>query len=151
MGRSAELAEIRRGLAPSILDGGLINPITVTRLSGNTWQVETGERRTLAYAFLCVIGREGFDSIPARVVDGANSGRRQLDENDQRRELSAIHRARMAWGMRYRLSNLRLDWSRAAAGQGTLNALLAVPARGELVEWQVVAESGGCRPGACRS
>ena len=146
-GAVGELAEIRRGLAPSILDGGLINPITVTRLSDNTWQVETGERRTLAYAFLCVIGREGFDSIPARVVDGANSGRRQLDENDQRRELSAIHRARMAWGMRYRLSNLRLDWSRAAAGQATLNALLAVPARGELVEWQVVAEKLGMSAG----
>ncbi len=148
----SELAEIRCGLAPSILDGGLINPITVTRLSGTgssnaTWQVETGERRTLAYAFLCVIGHAGFDSIPARVVDGANTGRRQLDENDQRRELSAIHRARMAWGMRYRLSNLRLDWARAAAGHGTLNVLLATPARGDLVEWQMVAERLGMSAG----
>lgn len=148
-GAWAELDDIRQTLARSIRDTGLINPITVLDLKNGTYQIETGERRTLAYSLLAAAGQSDFDAIPARIVDtdGKQLSRRQLDENDQRKDLTAVHRARVVWGVRYRLSNLTLDWGRFA-GKSNLNALLEKPERGALLcEWQTVAAEMSMTPG----
>src|SRR5262249_5194080 len=80
--------------AASIKRDGLTNPITVVT-HGATYQIETGERRWLAYQLL----RWRFDTekdwlkIPAREVDSFNIWR-QASENNARADLSGIARAR---------------------------------------------------------
>lgn len=89
-------------LAVSIRRDGLVNPITVMRLNSQDYQIETGERRWLAYHMLYTYfnGHHGkpnesdkWKTIPAMVVDEINVWR-QASENAARADLNAIGRAR---------------------------------------------------------
>jgi len=83
-------------LAASIRRDGLTNPISVAE-KGRYYEIETGERRWLAYHLLnWRIGEfddEKYDRIPCRVVDGVNIWR-QASENNARADLNAIGKAR---------------------------------------------------------
>lgn len=80
-------------LAASIRHEGLTNPITVTR-KGSDYQLETGERRWLAFHLLYALTQEEqWSRMPARIVD-ESSVWRQASENNVRNDLNAIGRAR---------------------------------------------------------
>lgn len=80
-------------LASSIRQVGLTNPITVAR-HGNGYQLETGERRWLAFHLLNLhYPDEGWEMIPAIHVPEANVWR-QASENNARANLNAIGKAR---------------------------------------------------------
>ncbi|MGB7337920.1 MAG: ParB/RepB/Spo0J family partition protein [Phototrophicaceae bacterium] len=80
-------------LAASIRRDGLINPISIAQ-KGRLWEIETGERRWLAYHLLNwrLRGNE-WQKIPARQVDGISIWR-QATENNARADLNAIGKAR---------------------------------------------------------
>lgn len=83
-------------LAASIHLHGLANPITVTLQDDDTYMIETGERRFLAYNLLHNLPDfvEGiWDHIPARVVE-AHDLWRQAAENGARQDLNAVSMAR---------------------------------------------------------
>jgi hypothetical protein len=83
-------------LAVSIRRDNLANPITVQRISGTRYQIETGERRWLAFHLLNAYfegERDRWGTIPAIVVDQFNVWR-QASENSARSDLNAIGRAR---------------------------------------------------------
>lgn len=83
-------------LAASIRHHGLANPITVVAGENNTFWVETGERRFLAYNLLQSLPGvvEGdWSTIPARMVE-SKSVWRQAAENGARQDLNAISLAR---------------------------------------------------------
>lgn len=80
-------------VAGSIKRDGLTNPITLTK-HGDQYEIETGERRWLAYHLLNLIyAEDGWDVIPARVMDGFSVWR-QATENTARDDLNAIAKAR---------------------------------------------------------
>lgn len=81
-------------LAANIHRNGLMNPITVGR-TPPTYQLETGERRWLAYHILHISFEDDkqWEKIPAHVVDKTNVWR-QASENNARANLNAIGRAR---------------------------------------------------------
>ncbi len=88
-------------LAASIRRDGLTNPITIAHVGVN-FQLETGERRWLAYHLLHAFydGTEGrpderhrWGKIPARVVENASVWR-MANENNVRADLNAIGKAR---------------------------------------------------------
>ena len=80
-------------LAASIKRDGLINPISIAQ-NGRLWEIETGERRWLAYQILnWRIGGDDWQKIPARQVDGVSIWR-QSTENNTRADLNAIAKAR---------------------------------------------------------
>jgi hypothetical protein len=90
------------GLAVSIRRDGLANPVTIQRVGPNHYQLETGERRWLAYHILYGYfngdggkpqERDRWEGIPAIVVDDFNVWR-QASENTARADLNAIGRAR---------------------------------------------------------
>lgn len=80
-------------LATSIKRDGLINPISIAQ-NGRLWEIETGERRWLAYQLLNwrITGND-WQKIPARQVDGISIWR-QSTENNTRADLNAIAKAR---------------------------------------------------------
>lgn len=81
-------------LATSIRNDGLTNPITVVQKGLNEFQLETGERRWLAYQLLdWHTGDDEFSKISARIVDSLNIWR-QAAENNARANLNAISKAR---------------------------------------------------------
>ncbi|MFZ4827601.1 MAG: ParB N-terminal domain-containing protein [Phototrophicaceae bacterium] len=87
-------------LAVSIWHQGLTNPITIAQKEGDSYSIETGERRWLAFHLLnalgivsAVDGRDRFEQIPARTVEQVNVWR-QAAENGARDNLNAIGRAR---------------------------------------------------------
>ncbi|MGJ3238074.1 MAG: ParB/RepB/Spo0J family partition protein [Anaerolineae bacterium] len=80
-------------LAASINRDGLINPISIAQ-NGRLWEIETGERRWLAYQLLnWRMGGDTWLKIPARQVDGVDIWR-QATENNARADLNAIAKAR---------------------------------------------------------
>lgn len=80
-------------LAVSIYKEGLTNPVTVAP-AGLKYQLETGERRWLAYHLLFLHTKDSkFAKIAARTVDGVNLWR-QAAENNARANLNAIGKAR---------------------------------------------------------
>lgn len=79
-------------LAATIRRDGLLNPISVFK-DADGYQIETGERRWLAYHLLDHYGFAGYDKIPARVFPEF-SAFRQAAENNQRDDLNAIGKAR---------------------------------------------------------
>lgn len=84
-------------LAASIRLHGLANPVTVVTLPNGLYQLETGERRLLAFNLLHMLPQhveeQEFDSIPARIVDEKDLWR-QAAENGARQDLNAISIAR---------------------------------------------------------
>ncbi len=82
-------------MAANIRSHGLTNPITVFN-QGNSYRLETGERRWLAYHVLNTYfedEQEKWGRIPARVVE-TFSVWRQASENNARANLNAISKAR---------------------------------------------------------
>ena len=81
-------------LAISIQQHGLANPITVAK-QGRVYQLETGERRWLAYHLLHIYfpDEEEWGRVPAYTVDSLSVWR-QASENNARTDLNAIGRAR---------------------------------------------------------
>ena len=89
-------------LAASIRRDGLSNPISLVRLSDH-YEIETGERRWLAYQLLYWKFGDGdrrangsivnWSRIPARIVNQVDVWR-QASENNARDNLNAISRAR---------------------------------------------------------
>ena len=89
-------------LAASIRRDGLSNPISLVR-SGDHYEIETGERRWLAYQLLYWKFGDGdrrqdgslvnWSRIPARIVNQVDVWR-QASENNARDNLNAISRAR---------------------------------------------------------
>lgn len=82
-------------LAASIFRDGLVNPISIAQ-NGRLYEIETGERRWLAYHLLnWRFGHESdeWQKIPARQVEGVSIWR-QADENNARADLNAIEKAR---------------------------------------------------------
>ncbi len=80
-------------LAASIRRDGLINPISIAQ-KDLLWEIETGERRWLAYHLLnWRIAGDEWEKIPARQVDGVSIWR-QATENNARADLNAIGKAR---------------------------------------------------------
>ena len=78
--------ESLRELASSIREIGIIQPITVRKLNGDTYQLITGERRYKA------AGLAGLASIPAyvRTAEDQNMLEMALVENIQREDLDSI-------------------------------------------------------------
>jgi hypothetical protein len=82
-------------LAASIRRDGLTNPISIAQ-KGTLHEIETGERRWLAYHLLnwCFGAvEEDWSRIPARVVEQISIWR-QASENNARADLNAIGKAR---------------------------------------------------------
>lgn len=83
-------------LAASIRREGLTNPISISR-TGKNHIIETGERRWLAYHLLNLHfaseADEDWSKIPARLVS-ERSVWRQASENNARKNLNAVARAR---------------------------------------------------------
>lgn len=81
-------------LAASIKRDGLINPVSIAK-DGLLWQIETGERRWLAYHLLNwhEVSSEDWRKIPARQVANIDIWR-QATENNARADLNAIATAR---------------------------------------------------------
>ena len=81
------------GLAISIRQNGLTNPISVAR-ADRVFLLETGERRWLAYQLLHqYFPDEEWSHIPAHLVEYVDVWR-QAGENSARRDLNAVGRAR---------------------------------------------------------
>jgi ParB family chromosome partitioning protein len=78
--------ESLRELASSIREIGIIQPITVRKINGGSYQLITGERRYKAAIMA------GLDSIPAyvRVAEDQNMLEMALVENIQREDLDSI-------------------------------------------------------------
>lgn len=78
--------ESLRELASSIREIGIIQPITVRKINGGSYQMITGERRYKAAIMA------GLDSIPAyvRVAEDQNMLEMALVENIQREDLDSI-------------------------------------------------------------
>ena len=83
--------EALAGLAASIKEHGVICPILVKVTAGGTYRVVAGERRLRASRLI------GLETIPAIIdsedADENNTLAKQLVENLQREDLSAIERA----------------------------------------------------------
>lgn len=80
-------------LAGDIRAHGLTNPISVYRGDGG-YNIETGERRWLAYHLLWIIDQSSdWSKVPARTMDSFSVWR-QAGENSVRSELNAISKAR---------------------------------------------------------
>jgi len=81
-------------LAESIHRDGLSNPISVAKLDNDTYVIETGERRWLAYNLLDMFFEDkDYSKIPARLVEDISIWR-QAAENNARDNLNAVSRAR---------------------------------------------------------
>jgi hypothetical protein len=98
--RPSDIGPIERSLvelielATSIRNDGLTNPITVVQIAPRQYQLETGERRWLAYHLLFLHTQdEAYGKISARIVEQKNIWR-QAAENNARANLNAISKAR---------------------------------------------------------
>lgn len=80
-------------LAATIHHDGLTNPITVIRQPDGFFQLETGERRWLAYHLLRELDGDDWGKIPAREMKEFDVWR-QASENNARSDLNAIAKAR---------------------------------------------------------
>lgn len=79
-------------LAASIYRDGLTNPITIVR-NGERFNLETGERRWMAFHLLRMLRFDSYEAIPCRVVDTFDVWR-QAAENNTRQNLNAVQKAR---------------------------------------------------------
>jgi hypothetical protein len=76
-------------LAASIRRDGLTNPITVINLGNKRYQLETGERRWLAYHLLYqMLPDAKWRHIPARVMSELDVWRQAAEEQCARRSVS---------------------------------------------------------------
>ena len=92
-----QLAELD-GLAQSISDDGLMNPIRVIAEGDERYHIEEGERRWWAHHILVQQGKEQFQAIRAFVVEPSTVStgllRRRVAENVLRSDFTAMELAR---------------------------------------------------------
>lgn len=116
-----DLDELGR-LADSIAQHGLINPISVRRVPGNTpvpegvnYLIVTGERRYWAHVLLALAERkiqEGLetrspDTIKATIApEGVSIRAHQIVENVMREDIDAVEKAQGFQALRYELSGI---------------------------------------------
>jgi len=116
-----DLDELGR-LADSIAQHGLINPISVRRVPGNTtvpegvnYYIVTGERRYWAHVLLSLANRkiqEGLetrepDTIKATIApEGVSIRAHQIVENVMREDIDAVEKAQGFLALRYELSGI---------------------------------------------
>ena len=116
-----DLDELKR-LADSIAQHGLINPISVRRVPGNTpvpegvnYLIVTGERRYWAHVLLALAERkiqEGLetrspDTIKATIApEGVSIRAHQIVENVMREDIDAVEKAQGFLALRYELSGI---------------------------------------------
>ena len=116
-----DLDELGR-LADSIAQHGLINPISVRRVPGNTpapagvhYLIVTGERRYWAHVLLALADRkiqEGLetrspDTIKATIApEGVSIRAHQIVENVMREDIDAVEKAQGFLALRYELSGI---------------------------------------------
>jgi len=116
-----DLDELGR-LADSIAQHGLINPISVRRVPGNTpvpegvnYLIVTGERRYWAHVLLALAERkiqEGLetrspDTIKATIApEGVSIRAHQIVENVMREDIDAVEKAQGFQALRYELSGV---------------------------------------------
>ncbi len=116
-----DLEELQR-LADSIAQHGLINPISVRRVPGNTpvpagvnYLIVTGERRYWAHVLLALAGRsiqEGLETrspetIKATIAaEGVSIRAHQIVENVMREDIDAVEKAQGFLALRYELSGI---------------------------------------------
>lgn len=116
-----DLDELKR-LADSIAQHGLINPISVRRVPGNTpgpagvnYLIITGERRYWAHVLLAAAERqiqEGLETrspetIKATIApEGVSIRAHQIVENVMREDIDAVEKAQGFLALRYELSGI---------------------------------------------
>jgi len=116
-----DLDELKR-LADSIAQHGLINPISVRRVPGNTsvpvgvnYLIVTGERRYWAHVLLAAAERqiqEGLetrspDTIKATIApEGVSIRAHQIVENVMREDIDAVEKAQGFLALRHELSGI---------------------------------------------
>ena len=103
-------------LAEDIFHRGLIQLPTVVMLPDGTYQIESGERRTLAVALLAACGRPRYAALPAiQVPADLDHLGRQIAENHRRKNFTAIQYAQALVSLRMvRSGRLPPDWGARA-------------------------------------
>ncbi len=140
-----DLDELGR-LADSIAQHGLINPISVRRVPGNTpvpegvnYLIVTGERRYWAHVLLVLADRkiqEGLetrnpDTIKATIApEGVSIRAHQIVENVMREDIDAVEKAQGFLALRHELSGID------EAAEGGVNH--GSPPGSSLVAWKQV-------------
>lgn len=107
-----------RELAASIEENGLLQPITVRKISGNYYELIAGERRTHAFKFLA------FDFIPAIIEDftAEQSAVLSLIENLQRKDLNYFEEAE---GIQKLMDELGLSQQQISSRLGKAQSTIA--------------------------
>lgn len=107
-----------RELSESIIEVGLIQPITLREVENGTYQIIAGERRYRA----CQLA--GLDSIPAyvRTVDDEQVVSMALVENIQREDLNAIE---IALGYQHLMDDYQLTQEKVSERVGKKRATVA--------------------------
>ena len=116
-----DLEELKR-LADSIAQHGLINPISVRRVPGNTpvpegvnYYIITGERRYWAHVLLAAAERkiqEGLETRSPETIkvtiapEGVSIRAHQIVENVMREDIDAVEKAQGFLALRYELSGI---------------------------------------------
>lgn len=116
-----DLEELKR-LADSIAQHGLINPISVRRVPGNTpvpegvnYYIITGERRYWAHVLLAAAERqiqEGLETRSPETIkvtiapEGVSIRAHQIVENVMREDIDAVEKAQGFLALRYELSGM---------------------------------------------
>lgn len=136
--------ESLRGLAESIRQHGLLNPITVRPLHHlNMFQIVTGERRWAAAKLA------GLTHIPCivKAIDAEEAFIEQLTENLQREELAPIDKARGLKTLKERTGASNRELARMLGlSERTIRTLLGLLELPEEIGEQVVSSPG--RPAA---
>jgi ParB-like chromosome segregation protein Spo0J len=132
----AERLQRVQELAASIIQLGLIHPINVIPQADGTYLLETGERRALAMAWLVACGMSEYERVPVLFVSqSANHRSRQVTENINREDLSAVEKAKGLWNIRYEMSGIPgPEWDKLAGETGLSEAL----EKPDLVPWTEV-------------
>jgi hypothetical protein len=111
-----------------------------------SYEVQNGECRTLAHAWLVACGEKRFEQVSALVVErSANDFTKKLVENLEREDLSAIEVGIGAWMARFEMSGQPVpDFNDLR----TFNSLAEMDRKREakshgLVEWQAVERALG--------
>ena len=135
-----------RERAWSIHQHGLLEAINVFANDDGAYEVQNGECRTLAHAWLVACGERRFEQIEAVVRDHSKDDyTKKLVENLEREDLSAIEMGIGAWMARLEMSGQAVpDFNTLE----TFNQLAEIDRKREgkqrgLVEWQAVEKALG--------
>lgn len=138
--------EVLHGLADSIRQHGLLNPITVRPLHNvNMFQIVTGERRWRASKLA------GLKQLPCIVksMDSQEAATEQLIENLQREDLAPLDKARGLKLLKERLDATNRELAKALGlSERTIGTLLGILELPEEIGGQIIASPGRPPAGA---